>query len=367
MLQTAKTYAYCNETGKRVEVGVLLDLGGQRTFILDNIKNKLGLKTLKSKLVNLNTFEDSKYHKRKCDLVKLNLEAVDSGELEIFVLSTPTLCSPLRSHVNVSEFSHLRGLQLADDTFDSGGTETIDILVGADQYFKIISDGKIDGESGPVAMNSKLGWLLAGPAELNPYSDSEEYSLSNLIQSENKNPFELEIRENRELLSSFKQLWEIETGTNEIDSESHENLDQFDIKYNGERYEVGLPWRADITEPLSTDYLQCLNRLKSLHARLKRDPDLLREYHNIIQEQLRADVIELVPKDEEKKSGTHFMPHHGVVRKVHKTTKLRIVFDGSAKGSEGGLSLNEHLENGPNFIPRCTMYWLNLDVVPYAS
>ena len=108
---------------------------------------------------------------------------------------------------------------------------------------------------------------------------------------------------------------------------------------------------ADITEPLSTDYLQCLNRLKSLHVRLERDPDLLREYHNIIQEQLRAGVIELVPKDEDKKSGTHLMPHHGVVRKYRKRTKLRIVFDGSTKSSEGGLSLNEHLENWPNFIP----------------
>ena len=120
----------------------------------------------------------------------------------------------------------MRGLQLAD-TFDSDGTETIDILVGADQYFKIILDGKIESESGLVAMNSKLVWLLAGSAELNPNSDSEEYSLSNLIiEGENKNPFELEIRENRELLHSFKQLWEFETGTNEIDSESHESLDQ---------------------------------------------------------------------------------------------------------------------------------------------
>ena len=112
-----------------------------------------------------------------------------------------------------------------------------------------------------------------------------------------------------------------------------------------------MPWRTDIAESLSTDYLPCLNRLKSLHARLKHDPELLREYHNIIQEQLRAGVTELVPKDEEKKSGTHFMPHHGVVRKDRKTAKVRIVFEGSAKGNEGGLSLNEHLENRPNFIP----------------
>ena len=87
-----------------------------------------------------------------------------------------------------------------------------------------------------------------------------------------------------------------------------------------------MPWRTYIAESVSTDYLQRLNRLESFHARLKRDSELLRKYHNIIQGQLRAGVIELVPKDEEKKSGTHFMPHHGVVHKDHKTTKLRIVF-----------------------------------------
>ena len=45
------------------------------------------------------------------------------------------------------------------------------------------------------------------------------------------------------------------------------------------------------------------------------------------------------------------MPHHEAVRTGRKTTKLRIVSDGSAKGNEGGLSLNEHLKNGSNIIP----------------
>ena len=72
---------------------------------------------------------------------------------------------------------------------------------------KVVLDGKIEGESGPVAMNSKLGWFLVGPAELSPNSDFEEYSLSNLIiEGENDYPFILVNRENRELLDSFKQL-----------------------------------------------------------------------------------------------------------------------------------------------------------------
>ena len=108
-----------------------------------------------------------------------------------------------------------------------------------------------------------------------------------------------------------------------------------------------------------------------LHAGLKHDSELLRECRNIIQEQFHAVVIESVPKDEEKKSGTHFMPHHGVVRKDLKKSKFHIVFDGSAKGNEARLSLNEHLENGPNFIPplydvlvkfRCLAFGIIADV-----
>ena len=67
-------------------------------------------------------------------------KTTDSAELEIFAFSTSTICAPLTPHVNLSEFSHLLGLQLAD-TFDNDGTETIDILVGADQYLTIFWTG----------------------------------------------------------------------------------------------------------------------------------------------------------------------------------------------------------------------------------
>ena len=46
------------------------------------------------------------------------------------------------------------------------------------------------------------------------------------------------------------------------------------------------------------------------------------------------------------------MPHHAVVRQDKDTTKLRVVYDGSAKSESEGRSLNKFLETGPNFIPR---------------
>ena len=45
------------------------------------------------------------------------------------------------------------------------------------------------------------------------------------------------------------------------------------------------------------------------------------------------------------------MPHHGVVRKDRETSKLRIVFDGSAKQNVDEFSLIEPLDEGPNYIP----------------
>ena len=49
---------------------------------------------------------------------------------------------------------------------------------------------------------------------------------------------------------------------------------------------------------------------------------------------------------------SHFLPHHAVLRQDKETTKVRVVFDGSAKSSMDDLSLNDCLERGPNLVPR---------------
>ena len=46
-----------------------------------------------------------------------------------------------------------------------------------------------------------------------------------------------------------------------------------------------------------------------------------------------------------------FLPHHGVLKQNRATTKLRIVFDASAKFNKSSFSLNDCLEKGPNGIP----------------
>ena len=47
---------------------------------------------------------------------------------------------------------------------------------------------------------------------------------------------------------------------------------------------------------------------------------------------------------------THYLPHHPVIRKDKETTKLRVVYDASAK-MNGNPSLNDCLYSGPSLLP----------------
>ena len=132
----------------------MFDGGSQKSFISEELKRKLDLKSEKTELLNLNTFGSEKYVKKSSDRVKVNLVVLD----EVIVVSA--LCSPLTNLVELSHYPHLNGLALANSVDVS--SKHIDILIGADHYYNIVIGEVIRGSAGPVAISSKLGWLLSG-------------------------------------------------------------------------------------------------------------------------------------------------------------------------------------------------------------
>ena len=158
-----------------------------------------------------------------------------------------------------------------------------------------------------------------------------------------------------ELVENLKKFWECESvGIIPEDQLLSANERKPEIHYNGRNYEIGLPWKEDF-QPSTNSYQLSENRLRSLHFKLKMDPDLLRDYDKIIREQEQTGIVERVPEEElnsdVNKSRVYYSPHHAVVREDRETTKVRIVYDGSAKLSQEELSLNDCLETGDNYIP----------------
>ena len=109
---------------------------------------------------------------------------------------------------------------------------------------------------------------------------------------------------------------------------------------------MSLPWK-EFHKPLPDHYQLSLKRIWGLLRRLRQNPSALQEYNHIIQDQLKKGIIEPVSEKTPTSNRIHYLPHHAVVRSDKSTTKVRVVYDASAKSD--GPSLNECLHTGPKF------------------
>ena len=149
-------------------------------------------------------------------------------------------------------------------------------------------------------------------------------------------------------------MCDLETiGIREITDQVHESLEN-NISFNGSRYPVCLPWKEGHPQ-LPTNYGTSLYRLRTQMRRLEKDPDILKEYGNMIEEQLQAGVIKKVAELENAPK-IHYLPHQAVVRKESATTKVRVVYDASSKESKSVACLNDCLHVGAPLAPCFTTF-----------
>ena len=355
LLQTAKTYAFGEDRSQKVPVNILFDCGSQKSYIAEGLKKKLSLKSEKTDTESEH-FWFGNFYKEELRARVVNLEVQDDI-VPITALSFPAICSPVSSRVEIGNYPHLTGLELANSVEHvEHGDQEIGILIGADHYHDKVLGEVIKGSSGPVAIRSKLGWLLSEPT----VSQKEEITTcSNVISTPVLDivPSKEEVtNENQEITESLKSFWQHESmGLVEIENEAkdkqYQSKTKIEFKDKDKRNEVSLPWKDETFDPLPSNYDMCKIRLMSLHRKLKGDPKLLEQYDAIFKEQLASGIIERVPQEKENDSDAHFLCHFGVVRSDRQTTKLRVVFDGSAKSGQTDLSLNDRLEIGENYMP----------------
>ncbi|GFT13533.1 integrase catalytic domain-containing protein [Trichonephila clavipes] len=154
-----------------------------------------------------------------------------------------------------------------------------------------------------------------------------------------------------DLQNQIAKFWEVESIPDASNlSEEDQRVEKFYLDHTRRnrdgRYVVSLPFKND--NALGDSKVQAKRRFFSLEKRLQANPELRDRYVKFMQDYEHLGHMQLVPNSELSKpsSKCFYLPHFGVVREQSETTKLRVVFDASAK-TDSNLSLNDILHTGP--------------------
>ena len=168
LLQTARANISSVNENRCENLRILFDSGSQLSYISPSAKRKLQLETLDRKEIVLKTFGNSKQHKIM-DQVRFAVKSSDNN-LNIYVSAfVSDICYPVEEQlidVAKEKYTHLRNIPLEDSNPENLPL-SIDILIGAQDYWDFIGQNTIRGKTGPVAVSSKLGYILSGPMESN--------------------------------------------------------------------------------------------------------------------------------------------------------------------------------------------------------
>ncbi|GFX07333.1 integrase catalytic domain-containing protein [Trichonephila clavipes] len=146
---------------------------------------------------------------------------------------------------------------------------------------------------------------------------------------------------------TLKRFWEIEeVETTEVYSDElkycNDHFEKTHLRKLDGKFVVEMPFKPDSSEGiLGNSKAIASKRLDQLWTRLERDPAMHTLYSEFLNEYELLQHMEEVKENSDVENG-YYLPHDGVLRLSSKTTRLRVVFNASAKTSSG-LSLNDLL------------------------
>uniref|UniRef100_A0A5S6Q5P7 DUF1758 domain-containing protein n=1 Tax=Trichuris muris TaxID=70415 RepID=A0A5S6Q5P7_TRIMR len=262
LLQTAQARLFC-DNGNTAVVTCLLDIGSQRSFIRKDLADNLGLKG-PNEPISILSFGSRKGRLEATKRVRFCLSPIFSCSTRkwLAALCVPRICAPLQSNPPIDDsWKHLQGCRLSD-RYPRGPVE-VDVLIGADYYYNFVHSAMRKGSThGPIGIHSVFGWILSGRTG----------------QSTNKTAVTLmcQICEDDSADALLRQFWQLDALgiIPEKNGEEPTKADRHQAKqvaqFNGERYIVSLPWKAEMNLPNNFEY--ALQRLEQLEKRMKKRP-----------------------------------------------------------------------------------------------
>jgi len=219
-------------------------------------------------LLLIATFGSEREKTKVCQVVdvRMCLKGYSPMSLPLYVVLTyyePLVCQPISACVQQSKaFS---GLYLADQS-DGEGSLRVDMLIGSDYYWDLVTSSVCKIEGGPTAVHHKLGWVLSQP----PFAKGSISCSMNLTTTHIPR-FEAYSLESDSLNEQLRSFWELESlGIHGREKTVNDDF-ATRIAFCDGRYQVSLPWRK-FNKPLPNNNLLSLKRLRGLLYQLRQDP-----------------------------------------------------------------------------------------------
>ncbi|KAL7725853.1 hypothetical protein ACLKA6_014887 [Drosophila palustris] len=223
----------------------------------------------------------------------------------------------------LSEWNLPSGIELADPHFYE--SNKIQLLISVDGFFDAIREGKIKlGEGMPYIINTVYGWIVGGNMETNTNIQRQQCYFT-----VKENPLDL-------LVGRFWEVEDCKMAKLEFTEEERLCEEHFRNTVTQEptgRIQVRLPFKES-PKALGESYTNALRRFKSLERKLDRDDQLRNSYVEFMDEYIALGHMSVV-HGVDLTNPHYYIPHHCVLRPESLTTKLRVVFDASAKTPSG--------------------------------
>jgi Pao retrotransposon peptidase/Putative peptidase (DUF1758)/Integrase zinc binding domain len=306
----------------------LLDSASQCNFMTSKLHKFLRLPIFQTSIVISGINEkESEFQGKTITKIKSRVSDYENC-LEFIVAPLITESLPV-STINI--FEHAKhNLELADPKFYN--SNEIDMLLGAEIFFEILETAQLSAtEKTPLFHKTKFGWIASGRVYQNNRSN---YHRNSYVFA----TVDLERRLDR--------MWSLDTCYNRREPmTTEERICEKDFVANTKRNDQGqfvvkLPLKEN-RNLLGDSYWIAFKRLSYLLKKLEKNPKLKSAYEAFIQEYRDLGQLEEVVDDSIKDpTRVQYLPHHCIIRESSSTTKLRVVFDGSAK-TKSGVSLND--------------------------
>lgn len=307
----------------------LLDNGSQHCFIAETLCKKLNIPLIQSTVQVRGVGNTVTQSTNSCS-IQLRSK-VNSFNTRFNCLVLSCISSHLPTLSTKGDIEIPDNIQLADPEFCSSGE--IHLLIGADRFWDLLSEGLVRLPNGPYLQNTKFGWIISGI--VHKRVSRIKQTQCNFTHST--------------LDSDLKRFWELEEipiSSNKFTKEEiacEKLFKDTTLRVDKGRFSVRIPL-SESADVLGDTFTMAENRFLALERKLLRSAPAYRKmYIDFINEYLSLGHMSRIS---DYNKICYFLPHHGVYREHSSTTKLRVVFDGSAK-STSGKSLNDIQHTGP--------------------